>query len=111
MRVFVVACVGLGWCVQAWAAPRLVPVRDVTVEYRVLPEGQAPVDVTVAIAAGGRLLRVISPDLPTTILVRRDTEMATIMLPLLRMYAELPIGKYDPERTVLRGATLCGQRR
>ena len=101
------ACLLLGWCYSAVAAPvpRLVPDRDVMVQYQVSPEGHAPVDVTVSIAAGGRLLRVISPDLPTTIVVRRDTETASIMLPLLRMYAELPVGRYDPERTVLRGAT------
>jgi hypothetical protein len=99
------ACLLLNWSQGAAAAvPRLVPDRDVVVQYQVSPEGQAPIDVTVSIAAGGRKLRVISPDLPTTIVVRRDTETASIMLPLLRMYAELPVGRYDPERTVLRGA-------
>ncbi len=106
LRLFVLAC--LLWVNAAAAAPRLVPDRDVTVDYQLTPEGRAPIDVTVAIAAGGRLLRVTSPDLPTQILVRRDMETATIMLPLLRMYADLPIGRYDPERTVLRGATYVG---
>ncbi len=101
--LFVWACLSLPWC--AAAAPRLVPDRDVTIDYQLSPEGHAPIDVTVAIAAGGRLLRAISADLPTQILVHRDTETATIMLPLLRMYADLPIERYDPERTVLRGAT------
>ena len=106
MRIAIGVCVVLSLNAgAACAAPRLVPDRDATVEYRVLPQGHAPIDVTVAIAAGGLRLRVISPDLPTTIVVRRDTETAEIMLPLLRMYAELPIGKYDPERTVLRGAS------
>jgi hypothetical protein len=84
--------------------PLLVPDRDVTVDYRVSPEGRAPIDVVVAISAGGRRLHITSEDLPTTILVDRDTETAEILLPLLRAYAELRIGRYDPERTILHGA-------
>ncbi len=106
MRNLLVWVCLLPWCIgAAVAAPRLVPDRDVTVQYRLTPQGRAPIDVTVAIAAGGLRLQVISPDLPTTMVVRRDTETAIIMLPLLRMYAELPIVRYDPEHTVLRGAT------
>jgi hypothetical protein len=82
-----------------------VPDRDVTVEYRVTPEGRPPVDVTVAVAAGGRRLHIVSEDLPTTILVDRDRETASILLPLLRVYADLRIGRYDPEQTILRGAS------
>jgi hypothetical protein len=82
----------------------LAPVRDVTVEYVVSPAGRAPVGVRVAIAAGGRHLRITSPDLPTTILVDRDEGVAQVMLPLLRAYTDVKIGKFDPQRTVLRGA-------
>ena len=84
--------------------PLLVPDRDVTVEYRVSPEGRTPIDVVVAITAGGRRLHITSQDLPTTILVDRETETADILLPMLRAYAELRIGRYDPERTILQGA-------
>ena len=87
------------------ARPLLVPDRDVTVEYMVTPEGHAPMDVVVAISAGGRRLHITSQDLPTTILVDRDTETADILLPMLRAYAELRIGRYDPERTILNGAS------
>jgi hypothetical protein len=89
---------------MAQTGPSLVPDRDVTVEYRVSPEGRQPVDVVVAISAGGRHLHITSQDLPTTILVDRDTETAAILLPMLRAYADVQIGRYDPERTILRGA-------
>jgi hypothetical protein len=85
--------------------PRLVPDRDVTVDYTVSPDGRPPVNVEVAVAAGGRLLHITSQDLPTTILVNRDTETASILLPLLRVYADIRIGKFDPERTILHDAS------
>jgi hypothetical protein len=89
----------------AGPAPRLVPDRDVTIDYTVRPDGRPAVNVEVAVAAGGRLLHITSQDLPTTILVNRDTETASILLPLLRVYATIRIGKYDPERTILHDAT------
>ena len=115
MKILLKASLALASAVTAAAGqpgPRLFPDRDVTVDYRVSPEGHAPVDVQVAVSAGGRRLHITSADLPTTILVDRDAETADILLPLLRAYAELKIGKYDPERTILRGAsfTSAGQR-
>ena len=88
----------------AGPAPLLAPARDVTVEYQVSPQGRQPVDVTVSIMAGGRYLHITSDALPTTILVNRDSGMAAIVLPMLRMYADVKIGRYDPERTILQGA-------
>jgi hypothetical protein len=90
---------------QTGPGPLLVPDRDVTVEYQVIPQDHAPVEVRVAISAGGRFLHITSPDLPTTILVNRNTEMAAILLPVLRMYADIRIARYDPEQTILRGAS------
>jgi hypothetical protein len=84
--------------------PRLVPTHDVTITYTLTPESRPPITITAAIAAGGRLLHVTSEDLPTTILVNRDTERAAILLPILRAYADVKIGRYDPEHTILRGA-------
>ncbi len=88
----------------AQAAPLLVPLRDVTVEYAVTPRDHAPLDVHVAIEAGGRHLRVTSAELPTAFIVDRPEGVATILLPMLKLYATVGVGAYDPERTVLRGA-------
>ena len=88
----------------AHAAPRLVPERDVTVQYTVTPRDHAPLDVRVAIEGGGRHLRIASADLPTSFLVDRPDGTATILLPMLKLYATVGIGQFDPERTVLRGA-------
>lgn len=96
---------GAGGAARAAPAPLLAPVRDVTIEYQVTPRDRAPLDVVVAVSAGGRRLHITSDALPTTILVNRDAGTADILLPLLRAYAELRIGRYDPEQTVLRGAT------
>jgi hypothetical protein len=85
-------------------APRLVPLRDVTVDYRVLIPNQPPLDVGVAIAAGGTRLRILGEDLPTSFLVDRQTETAAIVLPMLKMYTRVSIARYDPTQTVLRGA-------
>jgi hypothetical protein len=104
LKVLLVGALLASGGAAAAPAPRLVPDRDVTIEYRVTPQDRAPVDVVVAVAAGGRFLHITSQDLPTTILVNRDTETAAILLPVLRAYAELRIGRFDPERTVLRGA-------
>lgn len=84
--------------------PRLVPARDVTVEYQVQPPGRAAVDVRVAIAAGGTKLQIAGDDLPTSFLVDRQTETAAIVLPLLQTYTRVSIARYDPAQTVLRGA-------
>ncbi len=96
---------GLTGTAHAGPAPRLVPDRDVTVEYQVETRDHDPVAVSVGITAGGRFLHITSPDLPTTILVNRDTGRAAILLPLLRAYADLNIARYDPEQTILRGAS------
>jgi hypothetical protein len=90
--------------VRAEVRPLLAPTRDVTVEYEVAPPGRAPVGVRVAIQAGGARLRITSPELPTTFLVDRPAGEATVLLPMLRAYSDLKIGKFDPQRTVLRGA-------
>lgn len=84
--------------------PLLFPTHDVTLDYAVAPAGEKPIAVRVAVAAGGRQLRITSDMLPTTILVNRDTGMADIVLPMVRMYSALPIGRYDPQNTVLKGA-------
>jgi hypothetical protein len=89
---------------QAEVHPLLAPTRDVTVEYEVAPPGRVPVGVRVAIQAGGARLRITSPELPTTFLVDRPAGEATVLLPMLRAYSAVKIGKYDIERTVLRGA-------
>ena len=88
----------------ARAAPVLVPERDVTVEYTVTPRDHTPIDVHVAIEAGGRHLRIAGEDLPTAFLVDRGAGTATILLPLLKLYTTVAIGRFDPERTILRGA-------
>lgn len=85
-------------------APRLVPIRDVTVEYQVLIPDQQPIDVRAAIAAGGTRLRILGEDLPTSFLVDRETETAAIVLPMLKTYTRVSIARYDPTQTVLRGA-------
>jgi hypothetical protein len=89
---------------RAETRPLLAPTHDVTVEYEVAPPGRVPVGVRVAIQAGGARLRITSPELPTTFLVDRPAGEATILLPMLRAYSAVKIGKYDVERTVLRGA-------
>jgi hypothetical protein len=86
------------------AAPRLVPERDVTVDYTV-HASEAPLQaVRVSIEAGGRRLRISAQDLPAIFLVDRPAGTATILVPLLRGYATASISRYDPEVTILRGA-------
>ena len=92
------------FCGSAHAAPRLVPTRDVTVDYTVTPRDHAPIDVHVAIEAGGRHLRIAGADLPTAFLVDRPASTATILLPMLKLYSTVGIGRFDPEQTVLRDA-------
>lgn len=102
MRSFLVALAAVMLAPSAWAArPLLAPVRDVTVTYMVHPGSRAAIPVEVAIAAGGRRLRITSPELPTSILVDRNTESAAILLPLFRAYSTIHIGRYDPQRTFL----------
>jgi hypothetical protein len=84
--------------------PRLVPTRDVTVTYNVQPRDHAPLAVRVSIAAGGARLRITAEDLPTAFLVDRREHIATILLPMLKMFTTVKIGDYDPQDTVLRGA-------
>ena len=88
----------------AQAAPLLVPTRDVSVDYVVTPRDHGPIAVHVAIEGGGRHLRIAGEDLPTAFLVDRGAGTATILLPLLRLYTTVGIGRFDPERTILRGA-------
>ncbi len=86
------------------AAPQLVPTRDVSVEYVVTPRDHRPIAVHVAIEGGGQHLRIAGEDLPTAFLVDRGAGTATILLPLLKLYTTVGIGRFDPERTILRGA-------
>ncbi len=98
----------LAACLLAWpacaAAPRLVPTRDVTVAYSVHPRDLAPLELRVSIAAGGAKLRITAQDLPTAFLVDRPLHTATVLLPMLKLFATYNIGRFDPENTVLRGA-------
>lgn len=87
------------------AVPRLVPARDVTIDYQVDPRGHAPVEVQVNVEGGGAHLRITSNALPTAFVVDRPAGTATILLPLLRLYATADIGRYDPQTTVLRNAS------
>jgi hypothetical protein len=86
------------------SVPRLVPTRDVTVTYNVHPRDHAPLQVRVSIAAGGARLRITAEDLPTAFLVDRREHVATILLPMLKMFTTVKIGEFDPQDTVLRGA-------
>jgi hypothetical protein len=88
----------------AEGGPRLLPTRDVTVAYEVAIPGQEPLHVRVAIEAGGERLQIVGEDLPTSFLVDRDTETAAIVLPMLKTYTRVSIARYDPTRTILRGA-------
>jgi hypothetical protein len=90
---------------SAAPAPRLVPDRDVTVEYQLFPPGQPEIPVRAEIAAGGIHVRATSDEIPAIVIVNRQTETASLLVPLLRAYANVGIGKYDPETTVLRGAS------
>jgi len=86
------------------SVPLLAPTRDVTVTYNVQPRDHAPLQVRVSIAAGGARLRITAEDIPTAFLVDRREHMATILLPMLKMFATVKIGEYDPQESVLRGA-------
>ena len=85
-------------------APRLVPLRDVVVDYIVHPRDHDALSVQVSVQAGGAHLRITSPDLPTAFVVDRPAHLATILLPMLKLYATVDIGRDDPQETVLRGA-------
>ncbi len=103
MKPLVLACIFLA--TPAFATmPRLVPTRDVTVTYSVHPRDHAPLDVRVSIAAGGARLRITAEDLPTAFLVDRRAHVATILLPMLKLFTTVEIGEYDPEDTILRNA-------
>ena len=102
MRALLAAC--LFATPAAAAAPLLVPTRDVTVTYNVRPRDHAPLDVRVSIAAGGERLRITAENLPTAFLVDRRAHVATVLLPMLKMFTTVKIGDYDPRDTVLRGA-------
>jgi hypothetical protein len=102
MRHILLAC--LLTTPTAAAVPRLVPTRDVTVTYSVHPRDHAPLEVRVSIEAGGEKLRITAEDLPTAFLVNRRDHLATILLPMLKMFTTVKIGNVDPEQTVLRNA-------
>jgi hypothetical protein len=78
--------------------------HDVTVTYNVHPRDHAPLAVRVSIAAGGTRLRITAEDLPTAFLVDRREHIATILLPMLKMFTTVPIGDFDPQTTILRNA-------
>jgi hypothetical protein len=86
------------------AMPLLFPSRDVTVDYTVHPRDNAPLAVRVSIEAGGAHLRITSAELPTAFLVDRPAHTATILLPLLKLYATVGIARFDPQETVLKHA-------
>jgi hypothetical protein len=86
------------------AIPRLVPLHDVTIVYTVHPRDHAPLAVHVSILGGGTKLRITSEDLPTAFLVDRPSETATILLPMLKLYATVGIGPFDPQQTILKRA-------
>ena len=86
------------------ATPLLAPTRDVVVDYTVHPRDHADLAVQVSVQAGGEHLRITSADLPTAFLVDRPARVATILLPLLKLYATVGVGRYDPQETVLREA-------
>jgi hypothetical protein len=58
----------------------------------------------VSIEAGGAHLRITSADLPTAFLIDRPAHRATILLPLLKLYATVGIGQFDPQETLLKRA-------
>jgi hypothetical protein len=93
-----------GPAMAAPARPLLAPLRDVTVQYSLSMQDGPAFDLRVEILAGGRHVRVTSPQLPTTLLVDRAAETAWITLPMLRMYSEMNIARYDPQSNLLRGA-------
>jgi hypothetical protein len=86
------------------AAPLLAPQRDVTIDYAVQPRDHQPLDMRVSVQAGGRVLRITSEDLPTAFLVDRPAHRATILLPVLKLYATIGIGPLDPQEGVLKHA-------
>ena len=86
------------------ATPLLAPTRDVVVDYTVHPRDHADLAVQVSVQAGGAHLRITSADLPTAFLVDRPARVATILLPLLKLYATVGVGRYDLQETVLRDA-------
>ena len=86
------------------AAPLLAPTRDVVVDYAVHPRDHGALAVQVSVQAGGQHLRITSADLPTAFLVDRPAGEAIVLLPLLKLYATVGIGRYDPQQTVLRDA-------
>jgi hypothetical protein len=100
MKTFVLACLVM---TPAAAAPRIVPMRDVTVTYQVRPRDHAPLDVRVSIEAGGARLRITADNLPTAFLVDRRAHQATILLPMLKLFTTVPLGEDDPE-AMLQGA-------
>jgi hypothetical protein len=102
MRTFLI--LPLLVCTAAVSTPRLVPVRDVTVDYVVHADGARPQAVRVSIEAGGAHLRIAGEGLPLAILVDRPAGVAHVLVPLLRAYSTVDIARYDPERGVLRDA-------
>jgi hypothetical protein len=101
MKTFILGC--LLATPAAAAVPRIVPTHDVTVTYSVRPRDHKPLEVRVSIEAGGGRLRIVAENLPTAFLVDRNAHVATILLPMLKMFTTVPMGHDDPEE-ILAGA-------
>ena len=102
--VGVVACGGGQALAAHTPAPLLAPRHDVTVAYSFTPAGRAPMDITVAVAAGGQKLHVRGADLPVVMVIDRAAGVAQLMLPIAAAYATVSIAGQDPERAFLRDA-------
>jgi hypothetical protein len=84
--------------------PRLVPSRDVTIDYDFVEPNGVAHPITVQITAGGVHVRVVSAELPTPLLINRATGQATVLVPFLNSFTNADIRAYDPLRTILPGA-------
>lgn len=104
MKILLIAALACLPGAASAATPLLAPTRDVVVDYLVHPRDHADLAVQVSVQAGGAHLRITSADLPTAFLVDRPAQVATILLPLFKLYATVGIGAYDPQETVLRSA-------
>lgn len=85
-------------------APLLAPRQDVSLVYQFTQGSHPPMVLTVQAEGGGRHLRISGEDLPVTIVIDRDAELARLLLPIAQAYAEVPVGDHDPERGFLAHA-------
>jgi hypothetical protein len=102
MKIALLAC--LISLPAAAAQPQIVPTRDVTVTYMVQPRDHKPLEVRVSIAAGGDHLRITAENLPTAFLVDRRAHVATILLPMLKLFTTVSLGDKDDPEEILQGA-------